>query len=132
MSIDESCEKIIRQVCKSKLDFHMNQTPYSLYFSIRKKFVKGHVPNSSGEVFRTCESLESELFNVKKEYSKIYKMYEASASEIERLKSELEKKSCVEETITELKKANNSKNSENKGLKKDLYESKDKFDSKCK
>ena len=39
-SLDKTCEDVIRKVTTSNLDFKMKQTPYSIFFSIRKKFTK--------------------------------------------------------------------------------------------
>ena len=134
MSIDESCEKIIRQVCKSKLDFHMNQTPYSLYFSIRKKFVKGHVPSTSTENPQICEtkSQEPDVFNIWHEYNKLYYIYQDSASVIARLNDEIANKCNIEETFGELKEMNHRLDLENKSLKNERSEMKVKYDKKCK
>ena len=34
----ETCEDIIKKVCDSKLNYIINQTPYSVYLTIRKKY----------------------------------------------------------------------------------------------
>ena len=34
------CDEIIKKVINSNLDYKINQTPYSIYFSIRKKLSK--------------------------------------------------------------------------------------------
>ena len=39
-AVHEACSKIIYNVNSSNLDYKMNQTHYSLHFSIRKKFTK--------------------------------------------------------------------------------------------
>ena len=39
-SLDKTCEDVIRKVTTSNLDFKIKQTPYSIFFSIRKKFTK--------------------------------------------------------------------------------------------
>ena len=137
MSVNENCEKIIRQVCNSNLDFHMNQTPYSIYFSIRKKFVRGHipiVPKAAPEEPTFCESksLETDVFNIWHEYNKLYNIYQVSASEISRLNDELAKKCDIEGTVGELKEANHRLDLENKSLKNESSAIKDKHDKKCK
>ena len=38
--VTQICEELIRNVTNSDLEYKMNQTPYSLFFSIRKKFNK--------------------------------------------------------------------------------------------
>ena len=135
MSINENCEKIIRQVCNSNLDFHMNQTPYSIYLSIRKKFVKGHVPKTAtaAKEPKICEKepLENDVFNIWHEYNKLYNIYQASASEISRLNDELEKKCDIEETFAELKATNRRLDSENKSLKNECSDIKHKHKEKC-
>ena len=73
MSINQTCEDIVRVVNLSKLDYQMNQTPYSMHFSIRKKFLKGHNPNFyiSPEVTKDLE-----IFHLKQEYQKLYDLYQ--------------------------------------------------------
>ena len=39
-SVNQICEELIRNVTSSDLEYKMNQTPYSLFFSICKKFNK--------------------------------------------------------------------------------------------
>ena len=109
----------------------MNQTPYSVYFSIRKKFVKGHVPKVAPAEPNTCEkeSLETNIFNIRHEYNKLY---QASASEISRLNYELSKKSEIEETSVELKETNGKLDLENKHLKNEISDIKEKYEKKCK
>ena len=124
--IDELCENIIREVCKSNLDFQINQTPYSLYFSIRKKFVKGHKPNSAENDKSTGKET---LDNIKKEYSKLYDFYQASLTtetflkaEILRLNKESEKK--IEETL-HVEKQSNTK------VQREIDVLKSNYDKKC-
>ena len=38
--VKQMCLEIIQQVDNSGLDYNINQTPYSIHFSIRKKFSK--------------------------------------------------------------------------------------------
>ena len=126
MSIDETCEHIVRQVCSSNLDFHMNQTPYSIYFSIRKKFIKGFSPQdnrtdfahqkSETEPFRTNGSVTNEKILEK---------------EIKRLKVELEKKATVEDDLNKLELFQKEIETENKMLRKELFDQKKKYEHKC-
>ena len=134
MSVDKACEKILRQVCTSKLDFHMNQTPYSMYFSIRKKFLKGFNPNDSENV-ESSTNTNDDLFYVKNEYQKLYDKYQAAVAnqnvlmdEICKLKHELDNKCVLEENFEETKNKNDVKN---KALIKELSESKEKYKKKC-
>ena len=126
MSIDETCEHIVRQVCFSNLDFHMNQTPYSIYFSIRKKFIKGFSPQdnrtdfahqkSETEPFRTNGSVTNENILEK---------------EIKRLKLELKKKATVEDDLNKLKLFQKEIETENQMLRKELLDQKNKYEHKC-
>ena len=68
MSVDQTCESIIRHVNLSRLDYHMNQTPYSMHFSIRKKFVKGNNPSLQ---FFPDILKDIEIFQVQQEYQKL-------------------------------------------------------------
>ena len=98
MAVNKICEKIIKQVCLSNLDFQINQTPYSLYFSIRKKFIKGYKPNEAGNVQDLAkteevkrEALENENFYVKQEYQKLYNLYENKAGAEKHLEEEIKR-----------------------------------------
>ena len=71
MSTDQICNEIVKKVCSSNLHFNINQTPYSLYITIRKKLLKASnsveaasaaavVPEPNrAENFRSAEQLES-------------------------------------------------------------------------
>ena len=118
MSIDQTCEHIVRQVCSSNLDFHMNQTPYSIYFSIRKKFIKGFSPHDNS-TSSTRQNSETEPLE------KIHR------SEIERLKLELEKKTKVLGDFKKLELFKNELETENKKLRKELSDQKNKYELKC-
>ena len=90
MSIEQNCERIIKQVCSSNLDYQMNQTPYSIYFSIRKKFIRGFEPFSAenSDCSKTTQN-ELQLIDVKKEYEKLYNFYQTSLANEILLKSEI-------------------------------------------
>ena len=81
-SVNQVCASIIEKVISSKLDFSIHQTPYSLHFSLRKKFSK----YSSSKVPLDCSSpsnesllddrLRQELLNTRNEYVKLYNYYQ--------------------------------------------------------
>ena len=137
MFIDKACEQIIRQVSSSQLDYHMNQTPYSIYFSIRKKFIRGFVPSASENLdFSTYG--DAELVNLKKEYQKLYECYQTTLAnenifiaEIARLKHELEEKSELEDNFVNLEETKQKNDVKSKAISKELREIKDKYDKKC-
>ena len=91
MSVDKTCEHLIRQVCTSKLDYHINQTPYSIYLSIRKKFVKDYKPNYPENQALPEETSDKEIFYIKNEYAKLYDHFQASIANENVLKSDIEK-----------------------------------------
>ena len=130
MSVDQTCEKIIKQICESKLHYHMNQTPYSIYFSIRKKFIKGFEPKSAGNNKIVHMEPELELLNLKNEYAKLYTFYESAVANENLLKCEISR--LAQEV--EVKSKDDSKHkfdAENKLLRNELSESKAKYEKKC-
>ena len=106
----------------------MNQTPYSIYFSIRKKFLKSYDPSAPDP---STQQSDPSLSNLKSEYQHLYGCYQTALaneniliSEVARLKNELENKSELEEA----KQKNEVKN---KALVKELCDIKAKYDKKC-
>ena len=85
MSVDQICENIIRQLNRSRLDYQMNQTPYSMQFFIQKKFVKGHNPSLQ---FSSDILKDIEIFQVQQEYQKLYHHCQIASRNEENLKSE--------------------------------------------
>ena len=86
MSVDQTCDDIVRVVNLSRLVYQMNQTPYSMHFSIRKKFLKGNNPNlyNSPEVTKDCE-----ICHLKQEYQKLYDLYQIASAAEAKLSSDL-------------------------------------------
>ena len=96
-TVNQICHEIIEKVNTSKLDFKMNQTPYSLHFSIRKKFSKVPAvtsPHSSNiqrafEEINQNEGLQKELLNMREEYRKLFNFYEMEMGLRSNLEQEL-------------------------------------------
>ena len=137
MSLEKTCENLIRQVCSSKLDYQMNQTPYSIYFSIRKKFVKGYKPNLQENLNVPHETNDSEIVHIKNEYAKLYSYLQASVAnenvlkaEIERLVLQLENKKVLDDKLAQLEDSKREDEVQNKMLGKELGEIKIKYDTK--
>ena len=90
----ETCEEIIKKVCASKLNYTMNQTPYSVYLTIRKKYVKEYEPEI--ETFDKValnvqkDALENENNLIKHEYKKLYQYYQNCLQNNTFLQAELE------------------------------------------
>ena len=57
--IQDSCAHILRSVRNSKLNFACQETPYSIYLTIRKSWKKHYSIGDSGFLF--CEPLNSDL-----------------------------------------------------------------------
>ena len=139
MSVDLTCERIIRQICSSNLDYHMNQTPYSIFFSIRKKFIKGHHSKpAENPVNVHMEPSEVELFNIKMEYAKLYSCYENTIANENLLKSEIlrltqivEGKAALEDDHATSEENLRKLHAENKLHRKEISEFIVKYDQKC-
>ena len=103
-SVNQICESIVHQVTTSCLDFNMNQTPYSLHFSIRKKFSKNLTPNrsslSSADRPAETEYLRQELLCMKNEYTKVFSFYQFEMKERMHLEENVKGKTA---TIANLK-----------------------------
>ena len=98
LKVNRICSEIIEKVNTSNLDFKMNQTPYSLHFSIRKKFSKRTAEEQVNQYFRGNVSedlsqnnmLGQELLNMRNEYEKLFKFYELEMGLRSNLEKELE------------------------------------------
>ena len=114
MTIDPNqiCDEILRKVSSSKLNYHINQTPYSVYLTIRKKFIKEYEPINETPIVPEENSsyvsaLEKENVYIKNEFEKLARLYNACIenkasleSGMESLKAEFDKlkeaKVCAE------------------------------------
>ena len=132
-TVHQLCSEILNQVDNSKLDYKVNQTPYSLHISVRKKFSKisrevPSVPNScpppTPKFEDVNESLRKELLNTRNEYEKLLNFYLLEKNTRDNLEADLsalvEKVTVMEESEAETK----SLNFENKCLK-------EKYETKC-
>ena len=77
-------EEVIKYVNYSNLNYQVNQTPYSVHISIRKKFLKGNVINNNFNPrpsFGNLETkpFENELNYIKSEYEKLWLPTESAA-----------------------------------------------------
>lgn len=97
-ALNRKCLEIIATVNNSQLDYTMNQTPYSIHFSIRKKFSKISHPTSSPiqkeENIRQTDYYREELESMKNEYSKVFSFYQVEVTERINLENELKNKSA--------------------------------------
>jgi hypothetical protein len=118
-AVHQMCSEIIEKVNLSGLDFTINQTPYSIHFSIRKKFSKlsrTTTPISSQEpIFHDenlSDNLRRELLHTRNEYVKLYNFYNFEAEEKSKFEAELVKetelKNKVEKELAEVYKRLNA------------------------
>ena len=127
-AVNQVCASLVEHVTNSGLDFTIHQTPYSIHFSLRKKFSK----NSSKRIPLNSPSFDSlpieteldkfrqELLQTRNEYVKLYNMY--AAEHEARCKLEGEYKDLIENNANEEQKVANVKalRTENKSLKEKL------------
>jgi hypothetical protein len=125
MSVNQTCENIVRLVNLSKLDYQLNQTPYILHFSIRKKFLRGHIPDlhSSPEI-----SKDAQILHVKQEYQELYNLYQISTSSESNLRSEI---LALQSELILAKESSDEKEEQNESLRKSIVDIKIKYDEKC-
>ena len=92
--VNQTCSEIIEKVNLSGLDYTMNLTPYSIHFSIRKKFSK---VSQSSEQARLVNSdnpsqndlLQQELLNTRKEYLNLLNFFQIETESKSKLEAEL-------------------------------------------
>ena len=75
-TVNQACTSVLEKVTSSKVDFSIHQTPYSIQFSLRRKFSKSskNVPlDYSSPVAEAQELLE--LLNTRNEYDRLYNFY---------------------------------------------------------
>ena len=125
-TVNQVCSKILDNVINSGLDFNINQTPYSVHFSLRKKFSKNSSnkiplnspsPSTSLPNEDLVDNFRQELLHTRNEYVKLYKMYEAENEA--KCKLEIEYKELFENKEENVKNQKALKN-ENKALKEKL------------
>lgn len=127
-NVNNACASILETVIHSGLDFHINQTPYSIHFSLRRKFSKNvskkiplNYPNeTSSQGVTDVDRFRQELLQTRNEYVKLYNFYEAEQEA--RFKLEVENKKLIENYANEKKSTENIKSLkiENSSLKNKL------------
>ena len=119
-SVNQICEELIRNVTNSDLDYKMHQTPFSLFFSIRKKFIKN---SNFGSSFLPTnpvltEKFRDELFHVRNEYGNLFHFYQAELDAKKELGNQLaalkEEVASKDELLNKLRKEAKKVKDENK------------------
>ena len=123
-TVNQACASILEKATSSKLDFSIHQTPYSIHFSLRKKFSKNSkntaLDYSSPVTEPQDDRLRQELLNTRKEYDRLYNFYLFENEAKRKLEEDFSK---VLETVANVENADaNVKaiKAENKSLKERL------------
>ena len=131
-NVNHVCASIIETVIHSGLDFNINQTPYSIHFSLHRKLSKNssnkiplnspHETLSPGITNCDIDRFRQELLLTRNEYVNLHNFYEAEREE--RCKLEVEYKKVIERYANEEKTTENLKSLkiENSSLKSKLEE----------
>ena len=132
-AISNICEEIIKNVVNSNLDYKMNQTPYSLYFSIRKKLTRNYNQNNIEENKfvedpHLVEGLRHELLYVRNEYQKLYGFYQLEMEARAKIEAELD---IVNNLVGEKDENNQKADLEIRQLKHNLKDLQSKYETKC-
>ena len=117
-TVNEECASIVDIVINSQLDFSIHQTPYSIHFSLRKKFSKN--PNkfplkqpteSTSPNESEIDLLRQALLNTTNEYRKLYDLYHAESEAKSKLEGEnhylIETLNSAEKSVENVKKLKN-------------------------
>ena len=125
-NVNQVCATILDNVIHSGLDFSIHQTPYSIHFSLRKKYSKNSSnkiplnspsPNTSLPQQTQVDNLCEELLHTRNEYVKLYNMY--TVENEARCKLDKENQELIEKLAIEGKNVENANDIkiENKFLK---------------
>ena len=98
-TVNEACAGLIDAVNSSGLDFSLNLTPYSLHFSIRRKFSK---ISKNSKLLKTNPSQDDvELLRLRSEYEKLYNFCQFETKQKSELEAELLKELNVKSELKE-------------------------------
>ena len=81
-TVNQVCATILDNVINSGQDFSIHQTPYSIHFSLRKKYCKNSSnkiplnspPHTSLQQETQVEQFRQELLHTRNEYVKLYNL----------------------------------------------------------
>ena len=107
-----TCSKLLDGIKSSQLDFLLQETPYSVFLTIRKKYIKNFKPASKDELFENesvIEDLKQENENLRNVAKEITIENEANKNKVTVLEKRLEQ---AEEDM--LKHLENEKNQKSK------------------
>ena len=149
-TVNQLCCEIIEKVNNSCLDYNINQTPYSIHFSIRKKFSNKfkksmETPTPSAIKKETFDDyspqnnyLRQELLNTRNEYVKLHSFYQLELEARSKLESELnEEKLLVADLKAEIDELHEKaylkeeKGNLSKKIKSENRNLQEKYENKC-
>ena len=82
----------------------MNQTPYSIYFSIRKKFAKSNDGQNHMNVASEQLQIQNDLLKQELEYEKLYNFYQSELERRRNLETEVKSFHSILESEEKVKK----------------------------
>jgi hypothetical protein len=88
-----TCSKLLDAIKSSQLDFLLQETPYSVFLTIRKKYIKSFEPASKEELFEhesVIEDLKQENENLRNAAKEITIENEANKNKVAILEKRLE------------------------------------------
>ena len=130
-SINSICEDIVKKVINSKLDYKLNQTPYSIHFSIRKKFSRNDHENYLQPSVKVLEEetkngqLLQEHLQLRNQFAQLYSSYQSELERNANFESEVHAAHESKDTL---------KKDTDKEIKKLVQENKailEKYENKC-
>ena len=87
-----TCSKLLDAIKSSQLDFLLQETPYSVFLTIRKKYIKSFKPASKEELFEhesVIEDLKQENENLRNAAKEITIENEANKNKVAILEKRL-------------------------------------------
>ena len=105
----DTCAQIINTLRISGLTYTLNETPYSVYLTLRKKFIKEYIPQSQPltQASQSHNTQESKVDKTKEYEDQIAQLQEALKSEIDQHSATKQQLSETEEEAEKLNYINN-------------------------
>ena len=103
----DTCAQIINTLRISGLTYTLNETPYSVYLNLRKKFIKEYIPQSQPLTQASHNTQESKVDKSKEHEDQIAQLQEALKSEIDQHSATKQQLSETEEEAEKLNYINN-------------------------
>ena len=107
VSAHEACDEVVNTVKSSNLHFVLQETPHSVYITIRKKFINKEFVKESGDIDTrsALRCLEIDHYDLKKDFEEKIATHEEALNLVKTLKDKLDK--VEENSFIESKKIKN-------------------------